>query len=138
MAGDRASAAAGRIARGAVAHRRCGVSRTGGRRVLAFKRCLVARSARGCVSNDFETRTAHEAKRGAEEDREEVARYVSATRWLATNPPTFFHWRRGPPRRELTLMPRGGPRDMAAGASDLFGLFGLSVRLGEPRFGRRR
>src|SRR2546425_11366838 len=72
MAGDRASAAAGRIARGAVAHRRCGVSRTGGRRVLAFKRCLVARSARGCVSNDFETRTAHEAKRGAEEDRKEV------------------------------------------------------------------
>jgi len=63
---------------------------------LSVKRCLVARSARGCVSSDFETRTAHEAKRGAEEDREEVARYVSATRWLATNPPTFFHWRRGP------------------------------------------
>src|SRR2546425_13273713 len=109
MAGDRASAAAGRIARGAVAHRRCGVSRTGGRRVLAFKRCLVARSARGCVSNDFETRTGHEAKRGAEEDREEVARYVSATSRPATKPPTFFHWRPGPPQRAPTLMPPRPP-----------------------------
>jgi hypothetical protein len=43
---------------------------------------------------------------------------------------SFLHWRRGPdffalalgphPQRELSLMPRGGPRGMAAGAAVRF------------------
>src|SRR5882762_909765 len=79
---------------------------------------MVASAPHRRVPNHHRARTDHEAKSRDEKDREEVARGLSTASWLGPRT-NFFSLAPGPRRRELTLMPRGGPRGMAAGASNL-------------------